>query len=57
MQNSSLCFEEEECTGDGLELESYYALKYIEKGMKGTLSYANSLLIFNLYMHNYILHS
>lgn len=54
---------------DGLELESY-ALKYIEKGMKGILSYANSFLIFifflfilfnssifNLYMHNYILHS
>ena len=34
-----------------------YALKYIEKGMKSTLSYANSFLIVNLYMHNYILRS
>lgn len=43
-----VCFEWEEYTG-GTDLNwKDYALKYIEKGVKGILSYTNSFLIFSL---------
>lgn len=44
-----VCFEGVKYNwGTDLKLERFHALKYIEKGMKGILSYTNSFLIFSL---------